>query len=275
MIGKLIFFWDFDTQWGGDVSRSGTGPKNWGMADFTNTERLLEYHYKYQVPACFAVVGAAALPGTRPYHDPKLIKKIHETGHEIASHAMHHEWLPPLGEKKLGEVLRNSKDALEQCIGDEVFTFVPPYNQPFDFFQKGSISLSERKISNQIRIDIPRLCRMLHQTGYKFARISYANPVHRLLKLVGINMKHKATLENINGIQTIHLNGKAGFSNEALKHLNRAVTKGEFVVIYGHPHSISGTGTQSVENLLPFLEKINHYVQASKLKILLPRDLCI
>lgn len=275
MTGKLIFFWDFDTQWGGDVSRSGTGPKNWGMADFTNTERLLEYHYKFQVPACFAVVGAAALPGERPYHDPKLIKNIYKMGHEIASHGMHHEWLPPLGEKKLGEVLRNSKDALEQCIGDKIFTFVPPYNQPFDFFQKGSISLSERKISKQNRIDIPKLCGMLHQTGYQFARIAYANPMQRLLKLVGINRKHKAKLETINGIQTIHLNGKAGFSTEALEHLNRAVKKGGFVVVYGHPHSISGTGLQSVEKLLPFLEKINQYVQESKLEILLPRELCI
>lgn len=275
MSGKLIFFWDFDSQWGGDVSRSGTGPKNWGMADFTNTERLLEYHAKFQIPACFAVVGAAALPGERPYHDQKLIKKTHKMGHEIASHAMQHEWIPSLGEIKLAEVLRQSKDTLEQCIGNQVFTFVPPYNQPFDFFQKGSISLTERKISNQIRIDIPKLCRILHQTGYKFARITYADPMQRLLRLVGINMTHKVKQENVKGIKTIRMVGKAGFGNDALKHLNRAVTKGEFVVIYGHPHSISEKGAQSVENLLPFLEKIHQYVQESKLKIILPRELCI
>ena len=41
MTGRLLLFWDYDTQWGADRSRSGNGPKAWGEDEFVNTERLL------------------------------------------------------------------------------------------------------------------------------------------------------------------------------------------------------------------------------------------
>src|SRR5215470_10951843 len=84
--GGFMIFWDYDTQWGADRSRSGGGPKSWGALDFENTERLLQLHEQFDIPACFAVVGAAALPGSRPYHDPEQIRRIHQAGHEVASH---------------------------------------------------------------------------------------------------------------------------------------------------------------------------------------------
>src|SRR5438309_3867691 len=90
----LVFFWDYDTQWGGDRSRSPGGRKAWGAAEFENTELLLELHAAHDLPACFAVVGAAALPGERPYHDQAQIRRIACAGHEIASHGFEHEWLP-------------------------------------------------------------------------------------------------------------------------------------------------------------------------------------
>src|ERR1035437_987735 len=95
----FVIFWDYDTQWGGDRSRSPGGPKNWGRLDFENTERLLELHAQFNIPACFAVVGAAALPGLRPYHDPDQIRRIHAAGHEIASHSFQHDWLPAHGRR--------------------------------------------------------------------------------------------------------------------------------------------------------------------------------
>ena len=62
---RCVLFWDYDTQWGADRSRGGGTPKAWGMAEFDNTERLLELHARFNIPACFAIVGAAALPGGR------------------------------------------------------------------------------------------------------------------------------------------------------------------------------------------------------------------
>src|SRR5437879_4437818 len=114
---RLLLFWDYDTQWGADRSRSPGRPKSWGHAEFDNTERLLELHAESSVPACFAIVGAAALPGERPYHDPVQVRRIHAAGHEIGSHSFQHEWLPGIGYRRLLTTLQLSKDTLEQCIG--------------------------------------------------------------------------------------------------------------------------------------------------------------
>src|SRR5436189_6081791 len=130
--GTFVMFWDYDTQWGADRSRSGGGAKTWGHKEFENTERLLDLHGQFSVPACFAVVGAAALPGARPYHDPAQIRRIHAAGHEVASHSFRHDWLPALGRDALIETLRRSKETLEDCIGAPVTSFVPPFNQPYD-----------------------------------------------------------------------------------------------------------------------------------------------
>src|ERR1700752_3269800 len=83
---SVLFFWDYDTQWGADRSRANGGPKSWGEFEFENTDRILELHQEFGVNACFAVVGAAALPGERPYHDPNQIRRIHAAGHEVGSH---------------------------------------------------------------------------------------------------------------------------------------------------------------------------------------------
>ncbi|MGH7633973.1 MAG: polysaccharide deacetylase family protein, partial [Gemmatimonadaceae bacterium] len=140
----VMVFWDYDTQWGADRSRSTQRSSDWGAREFPNTDRLLEVHARYNVPACFAVVGAAALPGARPYHDADQIRRIHGAGHEIASHSFRHEWLPGLGRDALRETLSSSKSALEQCIGAPVTTFVPPFNQPFDYASRWAFSVSER-----------------------------------------------------------------------------------------------------------------------------------
>ena len=274
MTGKLLFFWDFDAQWGADRSRAAGGVKKWGFDDFVNTEHLLEIHDQFRSPACFAVVGSIALPGSRPYHDPELIKKIYNAGHEIASHGLKHEWIPGMGEKALKRDLSSSKEILEQCIGRPITTFVPPFNQPFDYKAKGSISLSERKIEKNIRIDIPKLCNVLFEVGYRVARISYSNFIERILFLGNIKTPKTANIENNKGIRTIRLNGRAGFGLDAINRLHYAVHRNEFVIIYGHPHSISGNTSQSLKYLLPFLTEVSTLIYEKKLQIILPGDLC-
>ena len=274
MTGKLIFFWDFDAQWGADQSRTPGGVKKWGFDEFVNTEHLLEIHDQYKIPSCFAVVGSIVLPGSRPYHDPALIKKISNAGHEIASHGLKHEWIPAMGEEALKRDLEISKEILEQCVGRSITTFVPPFNQPFDFKGKGSISLSERKIEKKLRIDIPKLCKVLFEVGYRVARISYSNIFERIYSLGKSTTQKTTKMENINGIKTIRLNGSAGFGQDAIYKLHQAVQKNEFVIIYGHPHSISGNTRQSLKNLIPFFDEVLTLMNEKKLQIILPGDLC-
>ncbi len=273
-VAECFFFWDYDTQWGADRSRGGGGKARWGMLDFENTERLLELHARFGVTACFAVVGAAATPGERPYHDPEQIRRIHAAGHEIASHSHQHEWLPGLGSSALRETLRASKDSLEQCIGAPVLSFVPPYNQPFDFATGWSYSLSERREAGRERTDVFRLCEALAATGYQFCRVAYQSLAERLIeRLRGRRVARPSAVRRIAGIQCLRLTAASGFAVEAEALLGRCVAKPSKAVFYGHPHSLTLGDSQDEKWLQPFLEKVTRLRTAGRLAVRLPREL--
>ncbi len=270
----MLFFWDYDTQWGADRSRSPGGAKTWGRLEFENTERLLELHAKYNVAACFAVVGAAALTGHRPYHDPAQIKRIYSAGHEVGSHAFQHEWLPALNWKALLETLRSSKDALEQCVGAPVTSFIPPFNQPFDYIKKGSFSLSERRECGGERTNLRRLCAALGETGYSFCRVSYRPLSQRIAELLARRrLDRPSGREEIADITCVRLNTPGGFDAPAIKMLERCADEGGLAVVYGHPHSLLSGGTQDQTYLIPFLEKVDQLRQAGRLQVRLPSDI--
>lgn len=271
---KLLLFWDYDTQWGADRSRSGGGPKDWGRLEFENTERLLELHARYDVEACFAVVGAAALPGERPYHDPAQIRRIHEAGHEIASHSFQHEWLPGLHRKALKETLKDSKDALEQCIGAPVVSFVPPFNQPFDYPAGWSFSLSERKAVKKERTDLQRLCEALGECGYRFCRVCYRPLAQRFAdRFRRKRLARPVHPENISGVTCLRLNTHAGFDESIKAAVCRCAAQGGWVVVYGHPHALSSGHSQGESFFVPFLDLITGLRKAGMLTVCLPREI--
>jgi peptidoglycan/xylan/chitin deacetylase (PgdA/CDA1 family) len=270
----LLFFWDYDTQWGADRSRNPAGDRSWGALEFENTERLLELHAEYDVPACFAVVGAAALSGERPYHDPAQIRQIHNAGHEIASHSHRHEWLPGIGSAALRETLRHSKDALEQCIGAPVVTFVPPYNQPFDHAAAGSFSLSERRSVGRDRIDVARLCEALREAGYRNCRVSYRPAYQRCLEwIAGRRLDRPVRTVLIAGVTCVRLNTPGGFAAETAALVERCVRSGGIIVVYGHPHSLRRGASQDERFLLPLLQRIHSLRERRLLQVRLPRHL--
>jgi len=274
MSGTLIIFWDYDTQWGADRSRSPGGAKTWGNLEFENTEQLLELHAQYRVPACFAVVGAAALAGTRPYHDPGQIRKIAQEGHEIASHSMYHEWLPGLGTQNLVSSLRESKDALEQCTGQSVTTFVPPFNQPFDYPARSSFSLSERRQVKRDRIGLGHLCEILCEAGYAFSRVSYHPAPERIqIPFIPEERRILSRLEQIDGLTCIRLKISAGFNNKNLDLLVGHARLDDILVVYGHPHTLYLRGGQDERHLRPFLEVVKHLTERGRIQVVLPRQL--
>lgn len=270
---KVLVFWDYDAQWGADRSRSPGGPKNWGPLEFENTERLLELHEKYEVPACFAVVGAVALPGIRPYHDPEQVRRLHLAGHEVASHSFRHDWLPGLGRGELMETLRKSKEALEQCIGAAVTSFVPPWNQPFDYSAALSFSLSERRNAGRDRTDLQKLCSGLFEAGYRFCRVAYRPLRQRIAeKLLRRPFCRPSRVEEIEGVACARLNTPGGFMADTEAVLEQCVERGGLAVVYGHPHSIRSGNSQDEIWLEPFLRKLQMLEQSGRLDICLPRD---
>jgi len=271
--GTVLFFWDYDTQWGADRSRIPGRSRTWGHLEFENTERLLALHAEYEVPACFAVVGAAALPGRRPYHDPQQIRRIHEAGHEIASHSFSHDWLPGVGSKQLRATLVLSKDALEQCIGAPVRTFVPPYNQPFDCAARWSFSLSERRTVRSERVDLARLCDALSATGYRVCRVSYRPMYLRVAELLVGRLDRPVRLESLGGVTCIRLNTPGGFDGLSQAVVTRCVRRGGIAVVHGHPHSLHSGNSQDERWLTPFLRQVHDLRAQGSLRIGLPGQL--
>ncbi len=272
--GTVVMFWDYDTQWGADRSRSGRGPASWGPDEFTSTDELLELHAAYDVPACFAVVGAAAEKGDRPYHDPDQVRAIHGAGHEVASHAFRHEWLPGVGRAGLYDTLRQSRDVLEQCIGARVTTFVPPYNQPFDCPERLAISLSERRAVRRDRIDLRRLCEALVETGYHLARVTYRALPHQLLQRVfRREIERPVSVQRLGGLRCLRLNTFGGFDGSNRAMLERCAREGGIAVVYGHPHSLHAGNSQDRRHLVPLLERIAELRSDGRLCVRLPREL--
>jgi hypothetical protein len=273
--GGCLVFWDYDTQWGIDRWRGSTGPSpNLGALEFENTERLLELHADYQIPACFAVVGAAALPGERPYHDPAQVRRVHAAGHEIGSHAFRHEWLPGLSRIELYETLKKSKDALEQCIGDSVSSFVLPYNQPFDYPSGWSFSISERREAKPERQDLGSVCDALRETGYRFCRVAYRPMTTRLMELIARRpLDRPVEVETIRGISCVRLTS-GGFAESSLAMLDRCAEEGGLTVVYGHPHSLRSGNSQDERFLVPFLRHLRQLITSGAVKAVLPRHVC-
>jgi hypothetical protein len=271
--GSLLVFWDYDTQWGADRSRIPGGRKDWGHLEFSNTERLLELHADYEVPACFAVVGRAAERGDRPYHDPDQIRRIHAMGHEIGSHSHQHDWLPALVGDRLRATLEDSRNALEQCVGDRVVTFVPPFNQPFDHPRRMSFSVSERREARPHRTGLSDLCEALGEAGYAACRVAYRPVGLRLAEMMARRrLDRPRQLDAIGSIRCFRLNTPGGFDRRSLSVVERSAREGGIVVVYGHPHSLHAGSAQDEANLVPFLQRVRELRKAGTLRILRPRD---
>jgi hypothetical protein len=271
---RLVLFWDYDGPWGAERSRLPGGPKAWGALEASCTDRLLELHDQYRIQACFAVVGAVALSGDPPYHEPAQIRRIHGEDHEVASHSHRHEWLPALRREQLIETLRSSKAALEDCIGSPVQSFVPPFNQPFDYLAGQSISVAERREAGGSRTTLARLCEGLAETGYRFCRVAYRPMAQRFTEWwAGRRLDRPSRVERIKGVACVRLNAPAGFDQPVMDMLDRCVDRQGLMVAYGHPHSLHAGGSQDERHLVPFLQRVCAHRNDRRLDVILPRDL--
>jgi len=271
--GRVMIFWDYDTQWGADRSRS--GKKSWGMAEFVNTDRILDLLAARGLKTVFACVGAAAQPGARPYHDPAQIRRMHAEGHEVGSHSLQHDWLPGLGPARLKETLLESRESLEQCIGHRVTTFVPPWNQPYDYLRVGSVSLAERReVRGAQRTDVRRLCAALAETGYTFARLAFRNGLRRVVEAIS-RREHprRATVSSLLGVRYVLLNTPAGFDRPAAEMVRRVADDGGIAVVWAHPHSLTADNSQNEKYLVPLLDDLVALRSANRIDVVLPRDL--
>ncbi|WP_317087053.1 XrtA system polysaccharide deacetylase [Clostridium neonatale] len=94
--------------------------KQYEVRVIKNTEKLLELLELNNSKATFFTLGYIA------EHHPELVKKIHECGHEIASHGMNHQLVYKQDKEQFRQDIRKSKILLEDTIGDEVIGYRAP-----------------------------------------------------------------------------------------------------------------------------------------------------
>jgi hypothetical protein len=272
--GTLLLYWDYELQCGAERSRG--GPKAWGGEDHRQTERLLDLLDKYEMKATFAVLGYAALEGRLPYHASRQVREIAERGHEVASHTWEHEWIPTLTYKQLKHTLKRSKEQLERVTGRTVISFAPPWNAPNRYLRRAAIGLYDWRHSSYhyTRIDIPALCRVLAEVGYKTSRIGY-EPIHHNLSrhLLGRVIRKPTRAQWIEGILCFQVNG-SGFADDSIEAARQAASTGRFAVLYAHPHSLIGENKQSIGHLVPFLEAVSALREEGRLVVTTPGEVC-
>jgi hypothetical protein len=171
------------------------------------------------------------------------------------------------------ETVGRSKAVLELCIADEVTTFVPPFNEPFDYPAAWSFSLSERRATHGVRTDLPELCLALKESGYRFCRVAYSPLPIKLLQVVRHNWDRPVQLEQISGLTCVRLNSQAGFAAASLEMLERCARHGGICVVYGHPHSLGSDNSQNEKQLLQFLKRLKALVTMGSIRVVLPRQL--
>lgn len=268
--GTLLLYWDYELQRGAEASRS--GPNQWGIDDFHQTQRALDLLDEYQMKSTFAAVGYAALDGELPYHAPDQIKEIADRGHEVASHSWEHEWIPDLTYEELREVLRRSKAQLEDVTGRTVVSFAPPWNVPTKFMRKAAIGLYQRRRSRYDRIDIPTLCRALAEEGYETCRITY-EPVPAVISrhLFKRIVSKPTRPEWVEGTLCFKVNG-SGFADESIDVVRATAEQGGFAVIFAHPHSLIADNDQNIEFFTEFLEVVRELRDKGKLVVGTPGE---
>src|SRR6202050_641303 len=115
-------------------------------------------------------------------------------------------------------------------MSSAVRSFVPPFNQPFDYLAGQSISVAERREAGRSRTDLARLCSALAETGYRFCRVAYRPLAQRLAEWwKGRRLDRPAHLERIKGIACVRLNTPGGFDQPVLDMLDRCVARGGLV----------------------------------------------
>jgi polysaccharide deacetylase family protein (PEP-CTERM system associated) len=86
----------------------------------TSTRWLLEELARASARATFFVLGDLA------QRHPKLVRAMHDAGHEVASHGWDHRRLHHLTPQTFRDDVRQGKDALEQIIGAPVVGYRAP-----------------------------------------------------------------------------------------------------------------------------------------------------
>ena len=112
-------------------------------AEIVGTNKLLKILTDYNIKATFGIVAKILKKNDCYEKFADQIKTIHNVGHEICSHSYSHKYLPSLPKSVLIDEIKLSKYILEDYLQSSISGFIPPFNRPMTFINKGALSISE------------------------------------------------------------------------------------------------------------------------------------
>jgi hypothetical protein len=155
-----------------------------------------------------------------------------------------------------------------------VVTFVPPFNQPFDFPGGLAFSLSERKEAGRRRTGLGGLCTTLAEEGYRFCRVAYKPLPKQIAEfLLRRRIDSPARPKRIGGVTCVRLNTPVGFRKSTLDMVSRCAASGGIAVVHAHPHSASSGGPQDFRYLEVLLQRLAELRREKKIRVRLPVEL--
>ena len=268
---RVSISFDYDSPIG--YRKSFSHASLYAAADFEGTQALLRTLAEHEVQSTFAVVGNVALDGAVPEHCPDQIRAIRDAGHEIASHSMYHGFIPVMRRRELLSDLSASKQALEMCAGQTVRGFVPPFNRPSHFPQKGCFSFSELAGLHgrgRGRQSAAKLLDALATTGFSWCRLSFQSSVRTLLEKMRLQkMRPPVQPFLYRGVLAMPLHN-TGFGPAAAELFRRYMDTDLLITLCGHPFQALDSGrvenSEHVDVLKCLLSTFRAERKAGKLK---------
>ncbi len=264
----LILIWDYDSALG---QTNATYPYKFDQEkiflEIQNVDHILKVGQEHHLKMVFACLGFAAEVGPYPFCIPEQIQRIHALGHEIASHSWRHEWFPYLEKDQIRRSLERSKYALETCLGipGAVQGFVPPFNRPMTWQQKGAFSLGDRALYPFFPgADLGSILKFVHDANYCWCRVGYRPQILRLLNLPNHPLTKKRP-ETVHGVACIRSH-YFGFDEPAIRLVEQAVRLNTTVIISAHPSGLSRTREESPENFTRFIDCVASFQEKGLLK---------
>lgn len=123
-LSKIVLSFDVEEHYrieaASHLSCSDTDKRTYLVRAERTTRTLLELLNETNTPSTFFIVGelAKSVPG--------LIREIHDTGHEVASHGWDHQSVLKLTPTSFRNDIRQCKNTLEQIIGADVLGYRAP-----------------------------------------------------------------------------------------------------------------------------------------------------
>ena len=230
-------------------------------AEIVGTNKLLKILTDYNIKATFGIVAKILNKNDHHKKFADQIKIVHKAGHEICSHSYSHKYLPSLPKSILIDEIKLSKYILEDYLQSSISGFIPPFNRPMTFINKGALSISELLGLHGRGIAINtmgKIISLLKTCDYKWARVSFEPKIDQLIRSVLPKPRRLIQPFYYKSILTIPLHS-TGFGSYTQNIISTNLGKNKIICIYAHPHqALNKNNNQNVSRLSQMLQMFDN-----------------